>query len=351
MGVEKNMSKNDEPKVLENQNGGAKWREFPGLLWRGMGMGVAEAIPGVSGGTIALITGVLGRMVDAIHSVDMTSIGLLIRFRLQAFFERVHWKFLLMLFSGQLLGILMFTKVIPLPSLLRSHPEPLLGLFFGVILGSIILLARQSGKPGLKGILAYAGGLAIGSVVVASVRASTPDAPWFLAVSGALAICAWILPGISGSFILLLLHKYDVVWEAVTFSNGVPFVQNVFTMILPFALGALAGLVTFARVLSFVMNRWPKRTTMAMNGLLIASLWAIFPFQHAIYETVSSGKEKLVAVRPYLPSMESMDTMKVLALVFMVTGFGLILWVDRLARKANPSQESTQTEIPGETTA
>lgn len=326
---------------VQAKNGGAEWKEFPGLLWRGMGMGVAEAIPGVSGGTIALITGVLGRMVDAIHSVDIAALRLLAGFRLKAFFERVHWRFLLMLFTGQLMGILMFTKVIPLPKLLRTHPEPLLGLFFGVILGSIVLLARDSGKPGWKGILAYLGGLTVGGFVVASVRASTPDAPWFLAISGAVAICAWILPGISGSFILLLLHKYDVVWEAVTFSNGVPFLENTMTMILPFAVGALVGLITFSRVLSFVMNRWPARTTMTMNGLLIASLWAIFPFQNQVFETVASGKEKLIAVHPYLPPVDQLGTSGILAILLAVGGLALVLWIDWMAHRTQPASTAS----------
>ncbi|NLB55721.1 MAG: DUF368 domain-containing protein, partial [Lentisphaerae bacterium] len=193
----------------------AKWYEFPGLLLRGLGMGIAEVIPGVSGGTIALITGVLERMVRAIKSADIFAIRLFFTFRWKELFNYVHWRFLLMLFSGQLIGVILFTRVIPLPILLKEHPEPMLGLFFGLIVASALLLARDAGKPGLKGLFSYIVGGIICATVVMGTRTETPETIWFVTLCGAIAICAWILPGISGSFVLLLLRKYDYVLGAV----------------------------------------------------------------------------------------------------------------------------------------
>lgn len=326
--------KNKDEKIERIENGGARWREFPGLLWRGMGMGIAEVIPGVSGGTVALITGVLERFVGAIRSVDVKAIKLLFTFRLKELFAHVHWRFFLMLFTGQLLGIILCTRIIPLPTLLREHPEPMLGLFFGLILASAVMLARDAGRPGLRGIIAYLVGGLVGITVVMGVRADTPDAPWFIVVCGAVAICAWILPGVSGSFVLLLLRKYDYIWEALTFHNEMPFTSNLMNVIIPFAIGAVVGLTMFARLLSWVMKRWSQATMMAMTGLLLASLWAIFPFQLRQFETVASGKEKLISSRPFIPSASQLLSAEgLLAIGLAVAGFALVMYIDFRARK------------------
>lgn len=321
--------------------GGARWREYPALLWRGIAMGIAEVIPGVSGGTLAYITGVLGRMIDAIHSVDAEAFRLAFSFRLRELAAHVHWRFLFMLFSGQMLGILLFTRVISLPSLLREHPEPVLGLFFGLIVGSIILLARSGGKPKIEGIFCYLLGGLIGACVVAGVRTDTPETPWFVFLCGAIAICAWILPGISGSFVLLLLRKYDFIWSGVTLHNDQPLLWNLFHVIIPFGLGAAIGLALFSRVLSWVLHHFPRQTTMVMNGLLVASLWAVFPFQNASYEVVASGKTKLVGSAPFIPSWgELMTGYGLLTAGLMALGFVLVLVIDRMAKRrdAEPAQ-------------
>lgn len=333
------MNDVDKKQADTFQSESASFKEFPRLLWRGAAMGVAEVVPGVSGGTIALITGVLKRLVEAIHSFDIRAIRLALGFRFGELFRHIHWRFLLMIFSGQVLGVLLFTKVIPLPSLLHAYPEPMRGLFFGLILASIVMLARDSGVPGVKGLLAYLGGLAAGGMVVAGLRAETPTEPWFMLLSGAVVVCAWILPGISGSFILLLLRKYNYVWEAVTLSNDMSLLHNVSFVIVPFGLGAVVGLVTFARVLSWVMDRFPKHTTMVMTGLLISSLWAIFPFQDPTFEIMASGKEKLVSTRPFIPAFDYLTRPQSLLAVFLALfGFGLVLWIDSMARRRSRKQ-------------
>ena len=329
MTYEQDKKQNTTPVVKD-----ADWRELPGLLWRGMGMGVAEVIPGVSGGTIALITGVLERFVNAIRSVDMTAIGLLLKFRIKELFAHVHWRFFAMLFAGQLLGIILCTRIIPLPRLLNDHPEPMLGLFFGLILASAVMLAREAGKPGLRGIIAYIIGGLIGTIVVMGVRTDTPETPWFILICGAIAICAWILPGVSGSFVLLLLRKYDYVWSAISFHNNMSFTENMFNVIIPFGAGAVLGIAVFSRLLSWVMKRWHRATMMAMTGLLIASLWAVFPFQNRVFETVASGKEKLISSSPYVPSLSKFGTADgLMAVCLAVMGFVLVMYIDYRARQ------------------
>lgn len=310
------------------------WKEYPKLLWRGIAMGMAEVIPGVSGGTVALITGILQRFVEAIHSVNGRAVKFLLKFKFKELFEQVHWKFLFMLFSGQFVGVMLFTRVIPLPRLLREYPEPMLGLFFGLILGSIFILARSAGLPKFSGILSYLLGGMIGALVVAGIQSDTPETPWFIFIVGAIAICAWILPGISGSFVLLLLHKYDYVWEAVTMHNSMPIWWNITNVILPFGLGAVIGLASFSRVLSMFMNKYPKNTTMAMTGLLLASLWAIFPFQNPVYQAVASGSEKFIGTHPYLPGAAQLaEPLNLLAIALAIFGCAFVIILDNIASK------------------
>jgi len=171
-------------------------------------------------------------------------------------------------------------------------------------------------------------------MVVAGIKADTPTAPWFMVLTGALAICAWILPGVSGSFILLLLHKYDYVWESFTLSNGLGMVHNAVHVIVPFGIGAVVGLALFSRVLSWVMQQWPRRTTMAMDGLLFVSLWAIFPYQHAVYEVVASGKEKMVSTRPYIPPVSVLLSPRgLLTIGLALAGIAIVVALDYMARK------------------
>jgi putative membrane protein len=328
------MPENQAYPAVSEIPGGARWAEYPHLLWRGVSMGMAEVIPGVSGGTLAYITGILGRMVDAIHSVDAEAARMALSLRFRELLTHVHWRFLLMLFSSQMLGILFFTRVVSLPLLLREYPEPVLGLFFGLVSGSIIILARSGGIPSRHGILFYLLGGLIGASVVAGVRTETPETPWFVFLCGSIAICAWVLPGVSGSFVLLLMKKYNYIWSALTLHNDQSFFWNLLNVVVPFAMGAGLGLAVFSRLLSWVMHRHPKPATQVMNGILIASTWVIFPFQNARYEMVASGKSKLVGTSPYLPGPERLFTAYgILTIGLMISGFVLILWIDAVARK------------------
>ncbi len=313
----------------------AEWSEFPGLFARGVSMGIAEVIPGVSGGTLALITGIYTRLVDAIRSADLTVLRALLSLKFKEGLSRIHWRFLFMLFAGQLGGIVLCTRIIKLPALIKSDPAPVLGLFFGLVVGSIYLLARDSVRPGIKGLVAYLIGGGIGYLVVTGVPAATPMASWFLFLCGVLAISAWILPGISGSYTLLLLKKYDTIWGALAH----PSLDGIVQILLPFGLGAAVGITLFSRLLSWILHRYEKITTMAMNGLLIASLYAIFPFQYAVYE-MHGSKEKLVSTTPHFPSAAELSSVSgILACVLPFAGLATVLIIDRLARKKQAPTE------------
>lgn len=320
-------------------SGGATWLEVPGIALRGLCMGMADVIPGVSGGTIAFILGIYTRWMDAIKSANSAAVKALLRLRIREVFTIVQWRFLAALLTGIICGMLFCVRVIKLPELMEKHPAPVYGLFFGLILGSILLLARDSGKPGLRGIVSYLVGGALCWVVVTAVPAETPNHPAFLFLCGAVAICAMVLPGISGSFVLLLLKKYEYIWSAfgVLFGKeheSLTWMAALTGIMLPFVLGILFGLVVFSRFLSWVLHHYEKLTVMAMNGLLIVSLYAIWPFQHQEFDHVA-GKKRMIHSEPFMPDTDTFFKMDgVLSVALLVVGFVIVLAIDRLARRA-----------------
>lgn len=256
-------------------------------------MGAADVIPGVSGGTMALITGIYEPLLKAIRSVDAHVVGQLLRFRFRKAFDRVDVAFLAWLGAGIAGAILFFTKVVPLPRYMMSHPELVYGLFFGLILGSIVILLLETRRSerSWSHLLWILAGAAIGFRIVTLVPTDTPETWWFVFLSGALAICAMILPGISGSFILLILRKYDYILARIGELGGF-YTLEALMVLVPFALGALAGLALFSRFLGWLLDRFHTVTLMVLVGFLIGSLWVIWPWQHREYvESVRSVRE------------------------------------------------------------
>lgn len=255
-------------------------------------MGAADVVPGVSGGTMALIFGIYPQLINAIKSFDADWIKAIVKFDLDVILYRPHFPFLIPLLMGIFAAILFFTRIVPLPVLIRTHPEIIYGLFFGLILGSVLVLMKETGSWSFKEFRFVIAGFALGYLIFNMVPMETPNAGWFIFLSGAVAISAMILPGISGSFILLMLKKYTFVFNAIGHFN--------FAVIIPFVLGLITGLVLFSRVLSWLLKNWYQEALSTIIGLLIASLWVIWPFQERIYEMVR-GKERLITSNPYIP--------------------------------------------------
>jgi putative membrane protein len=344
--------------------------KFLGLLIRGFLMGSADVVPGVSGGTMALITGIYTRLIDAIKSVDAKAISYLLTFKLKAFFAHIHWQFLVPLFSGIVLAILFFTRVIPLPILIFTHPEPIYGLFFGLIIGSIVLLMMDIRPLNLKKIVSLLLGTMIGFWIVNLVPTSTPDALWFILLSGMIAITAMILPGISGSFILLILGKYSYIFGQFAEIGG-PQTWEALIILVTFGLGVLLGLATFSRVLSWLLHRYNIVTLCVLIGFLLGTLSVIWPWQTRDYETLTESiyvndddprlanivtdglepllpeyyiagdldakpkeiirvRKKLIHSEPQLPSNQQ-DVL--LPIISMITGLIIVLGIGHLAKK------------------
>jgi putative membrane protein len=266
------------------------FKEYPALFLKGFGMGTADVIPGVSGGTIALIAGVYDRLLAAIRSFDGTAIRAALTLQVASVFERVHWKFLIALVSGIASAILFFTKLVPLPLLIYTHPEPVYGLFFGLISGSVLVLLRKFLPLDGLVLAATALGAVIGYVVVTLVPVETPSDLPFIFIYGMVAIIAMILPGISGSFILLILRKYDYILGSIGRLGGSE-TLDALVILAVFGFGAITGLAVFSRFLGWLLKRFYRATMAMLVGFLIGTLWIIWPWQERTYEEVIKRRE------------------------------------------------------------
>lgn len=242
-------------------------------------MGSADIVPGVSGGTMALIVGIYERLLNAIKSVNGRFLKLFFTFKWKAAFKEMHVFFLIALFTGIFSALAFFTKVVPLQVYMFTHPEIVYGLFFGLIVGSIYILIKALKRFSKLELLMLFLGMAFGIWIVSLVPADTPEHPAFVFLSGSIAICAMILPGISGSYLLLIMRKYDYLLSQIGKIGGVETVDGLMGL-LPFMLGAVVGLAAFSRFLSWLLSRYHPQTIAVLIGFLIGSLYVIWPYQH-----------------------------------------------------------------------
>ena len=231
-------------------------RDAASSFVKGFCIGAADVVPGVSGGTMAFILGIYRRLIDAIRAFDTSLVRLLLAGRFRDAIRHVDVSLLAPLTVGIFAALLFFTRVVPLPRLIESHPELVYGLFFGLIVASIVVLIRSLGAIRPREWVAGLFGVAVGFGIVNLVPVSTPDAPWFIALSGTLAISAMLVPGISGSFVLLILRKYAYVFDGIGRFDP--------AIVIPFGIGVVVGLVAFSRVLAWLIREWYRVTLLTI---------------------------------------------------------------------------------------
>jgi putative membrane protein len=298
-----------------------------------MAMGSADIVPGVSGGTIALLLGIYEKLLGAVRSLtDRAFLQALLQRRFRAALDMVPWRFLLALGSGILLAALTLARV--LAWLLENHPVLLWSFFSGLVLASVFVVAGR--VPGWKvpRLLQFAIGAVGAYFLVGMVPAQTPETALFLFITGALAICAMILPGISGAFILVLLGKYQYVLNAVNTGDVVT--------IAIVGIGAVAGLVTVARLLSWLLARYHDATMAFLGGLMLGSLRKLWPWKTAVAWVRDSGGdivldshgEAIVAVEAnFFPDVTVPGGLEqvLLAALLALAGFVVVLALNRRA--------------------
>ena len=278
----------------------------------GLMMGIAEVLPGVSGGTIAFITGIYEELIDSIKSINTKTLKLLLTFKFSAFWRAVNGTFLITLIFGMLTSILVLSRFIVY--LLDDHPFKIWGFFFGLIIASGILIFYQIQKIGIAVLLSFVIGLSIASYIALQAPSITPNTNFFIFLSGAIAISAMILPGISGSFILVFLSKYEFILKAL---------NNFDTAVISiFLAGCIVGLVTFSRVFSYLFKKYSDVVISVLIGFLGGSLFKIWPF-YEVLEYNSSNEP--IYTTPILPTTNQSNDL-IFFFTFVVIGF-ISMWV------------------------
>lgn len=290
------------------------WLFLSGLL-----MGSADIVPGVSGGTMAFILGIYEDLLDAVHNSGVAALTL-VRTRLREGLHHIPWKFILPLGLG--IGVAIFSLAEGLHWLLETHPTFIWSFFFGLVLGSVIVVRKRIPAWQPAHLLLAAAFSVSAFLLVGLIPVNTPDTPLYLFLSGALAICAMILPGISGAFILVLLGKYDAVLRAVIS-------LDLLTLGLVGA-GAVAGLLSLARVLRWTFNQHRDWTIAALVGLMLGSLRKLWPWKS--FATLEDGFLHEINLLP-----SRLDGEVLGAVQLALAGFGVVLLIEALAKRRQPT--------------
>ncbi len=304
--------------------------DFGVLVLKGMGMGAADVVPGVSGGTIAFITGIYEELVHSIKNINFRTISTLWKEGLPAFWKAVNGNFLLSLVGGILISVLTLARIIEY--LLVNHPILIWSFFFGLIIGSAIFVARSIEKWNIGTFISLLAGIAIAWIITSFTPAETTEAYWFIFLSGALAICAMILPGISGSFILLLLGKYQFILSALN--------EGRISIIAVLLTGALTGIIAFSHLLSWLLEKFHHLTIALLAGFMIGSLNKIWPWKVTVETYIDShGEIQPLLQDNVLPgrfiSETGADPQILWAVLLALAGFLIIFLFEGISKKQN----------------
>lgn len=290
---------------------------------KGACMGAADVIPGVSGGTIAFITGIYDQLVGSIASINAEAFRLLLQGRFKDFWRHINGGFLLSLIAG--IGFSVITLAGLMQMLLTTYPIQTWAFFFGLIVASSIFILRGISGWHLREYLMVILGVLLGATVCTLSPTQTPDGLWFIFLSGAIAICAMILPGISGSFILLILGKYQYIMGCISdLVSGTDVARNLMVLGV-FAVGALVGIIGFSKLLHWLLARWNKEVLIIMAGFIIGSLVKIWPWGNpeAMLQAERDG-----------------GLLWGWALLFAIIGFSLVTIIEITGKRLNRKQQA-----------
>ena len=294
---------------------------------KGFAMGAANIIPGVSGGTIAFITGIYERLINTLKSFDLKAIRYLLKFDFGGFAKHVDFGFI------AALGLGVVTSVITLAKLLKGayldHPIMVNAFFFGLILASIFSVGRMVRSWRFMQIVALLLGLGVAvSLALMSPRGVSSD-PSYLALCGVAAMCSMIIPGVSGSFILLLMGNYKLIMlDAVDNLRQMKFAEAL-PVLIPVGLGAIVGLVVLSRVLSWLFKKYHNTAVALVTGFVAGSLIIIWPWKNAVYSGVIKGK--VITWDRYFPNILESTTW--IAIAWLLAGIALIAVLEKLSAK------------------
>ena len=293
-------------------------KEFLSVFLKGMAMGAANVIPGVSGGTIALITGIFERLINAIKSFDITALRLLFSGKVKDFIKHTDLYFLLALFAG--IGVSIISVARLFSYLFEHYPIYLWSFFFGLILASVIFVGRTVEKWRPSVITSFIIGASAAISITLLTPATENDSFFYLIICGVVAICSMILPGLSGSFVLILMGNYQLVMiDAVN--------EIRFDILFPVVIGAVGGLIGFSYILSWVFKKYKDQTISTLTGFILGSLGIIWPWKTAMIEYFGE-KEKVIGYDYFIPEM---NTEFAMAMALVIIGFVTIWLMEKSA--------------------
>lgn len=287
-------------------------KEYIILTLKGVAMGAADVVPGVSGGTIAFIAGIYEELITSIKSINMGSLKLLFSLQIKEFLTAINAPFLIAVMCGIAISVVSLARVITY--LLEYHPIIVWSLFFGLILASIHSVSKQVISWGWSRWLSFAVGTIVAISIISATPATTPEGLPFIFLCGAVAICAMILPGISGSFILLLMGKYHYIMEAIKGFD--------LSVISAFGAGAAIGIVLFSNILSYLFSRYHDLTIALLAGFMFGSLSKVWPWKEIYFE---NGIEQTKNIAP--------NDMIIPAIAMMLIGGIFVLLLEKMSNK------------------
>ena len=299
---------------------------FP-LTLKGIAMGAADVVPGVSGGTIAFISGIYEELLNSIKSFNGTAVKKLFKEGFGSFWKHINGWFLLFLVLGIVISILSLSKLILF--LLENYPTLIWSFFFGLVIASALFVASTIKKWNWQIVFSGVIGIAFAIFVTEATPTQTPEQLWFIFITGMIAICAMILPGISGSFILLLMGKYEYILNAL---NNVKL-----DIILTFISGCFVGIVGFSNILSWLLKKYHNATVAMLTGFMFGSLNKVWPWKKVLESKMINGEEKIISEKNIFPGEFSEITGEPhfagWCIALAVFGFILIYLVEKIASK------------------
>ena len=298
--------------------------EYLKLLLKGMAMGAADIVPGVSGGTIAFITGIYEELLKSISSINFKIFSLLKEKNIKSAWYKINGNFLTCIFSGILFSVFFLSKTITF--LIKSYPVLVWSFFFGLILASSFVIGRAIRSWNFQKVISLIFGAIIAYSITRLSPFENPESIFYIFISGAIAICAMVLPGISGSFILLLMGSYTIILRALNELN--------LTVLLVFSFGCLIGLLSFARLLSKFFKRYRDLTIAVLTGFLIGSINKVWPWKIIVLTRIDSNGEIVPFIeQSVMPNHFEGDPKILLALSLLAIGFLIVHVLNRLSTK------------------
>jgi putative membrane protein len=303
------------------------------LILKGMGMGAANVIPGVSGGTIALITGILERLINAIKSFNLTALRLLVKGRFADFARHIDLEFLIAVFLG--IGIAIISLARLFEYLFAHYPVYIWSYFFGLILASVFFVGRTVEKWKLSVILIFLTGTAIAVGLSLLKPAVENDSIFYLFLCGIIAACSMILPGVSGSFVLVLMGNYELIMiHSINEMN--------LRVLIPVLIGAGFGLMAFSYILSWIFKKFRDHTIAVLTGFIFGSLGIIWPWKETLHKMNAAGEfildrkgEKVVSGYDwFFPATLSTEVIIAIAIIFL----GIVsIWLTEYLAEKKPA--------------